>query len=312
VNLEVKFIIFQIIIIIPFLAGFFINKKIENPVLISKKIILIDLIILEPVIIFWVIWGLTLGRDQLFLPAAGLIMVVTGFFLGKLSLPLINASGKSRVSFLISSSLANHGFTMGGFICYLLAGEKGLALSSIFLIYFIPYTVLVIFNYARFHSSGNVKLKLKDYIFNAQNFVFVAAIAALILNLSGIKRASVNFPIDPVVMAAVALNYFVLGININISSIKIIRADHYIISAIKFLIIPVITSIILQIVDLDRDIEKVILIQSFMPAAVYSVMTSILFDLDTELSSSIFIVNTLIFIVMVLPLLFMFNAALII
>lgn len=310
-NLEFKFIIFQLIIILPFLAGLYIKKHIENPLKISKKIILLDLVILEPIIIFWVIWGLSLERDQFFLPLAGLIMVTIGFFLGKLSLPLINADGKTRTSFLISSSLANHGFTMGGFICYLLAGEKGLALSAIFLIYFMPYTILVIFNFARLNSSGNGKLKMKEYILNFQNLTLAAAVAAVLLNLSGIKRTEINFPIDPVVMAAVTLNYFVLGININISTLKYLRADHYIIAAIKFLIIPVITSIVLQIVDLDRDIEKIILIQSFMPAAVYSVMTSILFDLDTELSSSIFIINTVIFIVLVLPLLFMFNAAMI-
>jgi len=238
-------------------------------------------------------------------------MVAFGFLLGKISLPLINAEGKTRISFLISSSLANHGFTMGGFICYLLAGEKGLALSAIFLIYFMPYTIFVIFNYARFNSSGK-KTTLKGFIFNVQNLPLAAAVAAVLLNLSGIKRTEINLTIDPVVMAAVALNYFVLGININISSLKYFRADHYIIAAIKFLIIPAVTSLVLQFVDLDRDIEKIILIQSFMPAAIYSVMTSILFDLDTELSSSIFIINTLIFIMLVLPLLFMFNAALII
>ncbi len=310
-NLEIKFIIFQLIIILPFLSGLYIKKHIENPLKISKKIILLDLVILEPVIFFWVIWGLSLGKDQFFLPVAGLLMVSAGFILGKISLPIVKAEGKSKASFLISSSLANHGFTMGGFVCYLLAGEKGLALSAIFLIYFMPYTVLVIFNYARFNSSLSRKLKFKEYILNSQNLTLAAAAAAIFLNLSGVKRAAINFPIDPVVMLAISVNYFVLGININISKLKFIRADNYIIAAIKFLIIPVITSIVLQIVDLDRDIEKIILIQSFMPAAVYSVMTSILFDLDTELSSSIFIINTIMFIILVLPLLFMFNAALI-
>jgi predicted permease len=54
-------------------------------------------------------------------------------------------------------------------------------------------------------------------------------------------------------------------------------------------------------------VEAVIVIQSFMPVAIYSVVASVLFDLDKELASNLFVFNTLFFLLIVLPLLFVFK-----
>ena len=71
--------------------------------------------------------------------------------------------------------------------------------------------------------------------------------------------------------------------------------------------VPAATFAVLSVVNLDSQVEKVILVQSFMPAAIYSVVASVLFDLDTRLSSNLFVLNSLIFLLLVLPLLFMFR-----
>jgi predicted permease len=39
-----------------------------------------------------------------------------------------------------------------------------------------------------------------------------------------------------------------------------------------------------------------------MPVAVYSVVSSILFDLDSDLASAMFVINTLVFLFLILPL----------
>nr|HPR04477.1 hypothetical protein [Deltaproteobacteria bacterium] len=64
---------------------------------------------------------------------------------------------------------------------------------------------------------------------------------------------------------------------------------------------------VLSAVRLDPAIETVILLQAFMPAAIYSVVASVLFDLDGPLASNMFVWNTLLFLAGVLPVLLVFR-----
>ena len=75
----------------------------------------------------------------------------------------------------------------------------------------------------------------------------------------------------------------------------------------KFIILPAITIIVLQFIDLPAAVKSVILIESFMPAAVYSVVASIIYDLDSKLASRLFVLNTVFFIIAVLPLMMVFR-----
>ena len=141
---ELKFAIFQLVIILPFLAGSFLKNRLKNPERASKSLITVNLTLIEPPIVIWSIWGLALNAEMIFLPVFGVFLAVSGFIIGKLAVHKMRLTGTDAKTIVISSSLANHGFTMGGFLCYLFAGEQGLALSAIFLIYFIPFTFLFI------------------------------------------------------------------------------------------------------------------------------------------------------------------------
>lgn len=78
-------------------------------------------------------------------------------------------------------------------------------------------------------------------------------------------------------------------------------------AAIKFIVLPAAVYLALLPVHLHPDLKMVIRIESFMPTAVYSVISSILFDLDAKLSAGLFVVNTVLFILIVLPLLIFFR-----
>ena len=145
---DLKLIGFQLVMVIPFLLGYILYRRFRQLSKIANKLVILNLTVFEPPIILWSIWGLALRDEMFLLPLAGLIMVILGFCLGKAMTPLLIPDIQHRKIFVISSSLANHGFTMGGVICYLFLGEKGLALSAIFITYFVPYTILFIFFYA--------------------------------------------------------------------------------------------------------------------------------------------------------------------
>ena len=311
-SIEYKFVIFQLVILFPFVGGSLLNKKLSGYPDLARRLIRVNLIFIEPLVVLWSIWGLSLGGEVLFLPLAGLLLAVAGFGLGYVTLPLVRLKGRSRVAYLVSSSLANHGFTMGGFLCYLFGGVNGLGLSAIFIIYFLPYVFLVIFPFSHTRSNGGVSGSgsFGKFFVSLQNMPLYAVFMALIMHLLNVERPAISFPVDIFLLINVGLYYFTLGLNFRIRDLKILRPEHLVMSICKFLILPLTTFMLLGFVDLGRDIESVIMLESFMPAAVYSVLTSVLYDLDSPLSSGLFVVNSLVFIFLILPVLFVLSGVL--
>ncbi len=303
-----QFAAFQSVVIIPFVAGALIKNRLNDPVKLTKSLIMTNLVLIEPLIVLWSIWGLKINIELICLPLAGVCMVLSGLIAGRLSSRVLKLDNKSRTTFIISSSIANHGFTMGGFICYLFMGEKGLGLSFIFLSYFKPYLILVIFPYAQSASHGKSYSfnTIKEFIKSPRNMPLYAMFLAIFLRLSGVPRPAVSFPVEMLLMLSIGVYYFSLGLSFLLRDMLFFRNESLSLCMIRFLIIPAMTVFVLFFLNLDPDIEAVILIESFMPAAVYSVMSSVLFGLDERRASTMFVFNTVAFLLFVFPLLLFF------
>ncbi len=301
-----KFLIFQIMIFVPFALGMLARKRLPGAPGFSKRLIRINLMTAEPLIILWSIWGLNLAREFIFLPIIGMALVLVGTIAGRFVVPLLGFAPRTRASFLISSSIANQGYPMGGFLCYLLMGEEGLGISFIFTAYFMFCVFFLLFPYAqKVSSQSTYSLKfMKEFIINRQNMPIYAIMIALGLHALHIQRPDVYFPIDILLLISIGIGYLSLGCNFNFTDMRTTYRAHLSLAGIKFLIVPVVAFIIVEIMHLEGNLKAVILLESFMPAAVYSVVTSVLFDLDAELSSSLFVCNTLIFLFLVLPVVF--------
>lgn len=301
-----KFIFFQFLILLPFIAGYKLRDRFSKPEIISRSLIKFNLIFIDPVIVFWTVWGLAIDMEMIFLPLSGLFLVILGLGLGCLFLPIMKLEMKSNVTFLISSSLANHGFTLGGFLCYILLGEQGLGLSFIFISYFMIYLFLFIFPFANLSTQREMALarNIRALIFTLKNMPLYAIFLVLLLHLVGIERPAMAFPVDIFLIISIALYYLSLGMSFSFHYVKDIKRENLILSLIKFMLVPLVALLILMQIDLARPIRAVIAIQSFMPVAIYSVVTSILFELDSRLASGLFVINTLIFLTVVLPVMF--------
>jgi predicted permease len=307
-DITTRFILFQVLIIAPFAAGMAAKRRwrFRNLPAFTKRLIRVNLVLIEPVIVLWSTWGLVLTKDLVMLPLAGLFLVAAGMAFGGVIRGRLGMSGKKGATFLISSSLANHGFTMGAFLCYLFLGERGLGLAFLFLAYFMPYIFLVIFPYARRVSTGEPfsLATVRDFFLNLQNMPFYAVVGSVILLSLGIQRPGLAFPVDLFIIVSMALYYFTLGLNFEMPSFFTSGRENAALAGIKFILVPAVTLLILAAVHLDPALEAVILLQAFMPAAIYSVVASVLYELDAALASNMFVWNTLIFLAGVLPAIF--------
>ncbi|KPA12257.1 Auxin efflux carrier [Candidatus Magnetomorum sp. HK-1] len=310
-SISLKFIIFQLLIIGPFMIGMFGKKYFKSPDQISQRIVLLNLCLFDPIIILWTVWGLEITRELLFLPLAGLCIVIVGFIVGYFMAFSLSVSQKSRAAFTISASLSNHGFTLGGFICYLLLGERGLALSYIFLTYFVFFLFMFIFPYARWVQSRQLNISkwklVFDALINIRNIPLYTTILALILQKLNIQRFAVNMPVDVMLLISISVYYFSLGMTYTLTRKFEYLKENLFLVIIKFLITPACALFLVLFLPLDSMMKSVTIIQSFMPIAIFSVVASILFDLDTRMSSNLFVYNTIFFLVFIFPLLYYFQ-----
>ncbi|MBF0452325.1 MAG: AEC family transporter [Candidatus Magnetomorum sp.] len=310
-SISFKFILFQILVIGPFLMGMFGKRYFVSPDQTARRIVLFNLCVFDPILILWTVWGLELSPSLVFLPLAGLSIVVIGFVVGYfLALPL-HLSRKNHATFVITASLSNHGFTLGGFICYLLLGEQGLALSYIFLIYFVFYLFMFIFPYARWIQATQAPLSRRklivDSLVNVRNIPLYTTLIALALQKYQIKRISIDMPVDMLLLISISIYYFSLGMTYSLTRQIMYKKINVLLAIIKFVIIPMVALILTLILPLDPLMKSVVMIQSFMPAAIFSVVASIIFELDTRMSSNLFVWNTIIFLLFVFPLLYFFT-----
>jgi predicted permease len=312
VSAAVRFALFQAVLLLPFAAGYLARRRAGDLSVLTRKLIRANLIFAEPLVVFWSVWGLKVDTSLLILPAAGLLLVSAGFIAGRAAAGLLRLSGARRATFIISASLANHGYTLGGFICYLFLGEQGLGHSFIFISYFMPFIFLFIFPYARAAAASPAAGRgiLSEYLLNAQNMPIAALALALVLQLLGIRRIGIPMPIDIVLMISVAIYYFSLGTTFIPDDLRGSMKESAALGLVKFALLPLCTLAVLGHVSIAGPVKMVVVIQSFMPAAIYSVVTSMLFGLDTRKASSLFVVNTLAFLLGVLPALFLMKPCL--
>ncbi|GIX43232.1 MAG: hypothetical protein KatS3mg129_2965 [Leptospiraceae bacterium] len=314
----IYFLFLECLIIFPFVIGFFIKEKLKleewQKKQLSERMLRINLIYFEPFIIIWYIGKLEFNLSTLYLPIGGLFLVFLGFLFGYLlSIPY---SLRNRITLIVNTSLANHGYTMGGIICYFILGEKGLSKALIFISYFYFYLYGFLFpwiqkkqNYYIKNQSFSIKQKIKDYrLFPLYGLIL--GILIFIFQLPLPQSFYLSYIIQIMVYISIIIYYFSLGINLEFKKLSL-RKNNIVkkILLIKFIIIPLITFIVLKIIPenlLSLFDKKVIFIMSFMPGAVYSIVSSIIFNLNIQLTIQIFVWSTITFLIGILPLLYLF------
>jgi predicted permease len=100
--------------------------------------------------------------------------------------------------------------------------------------------------------------------------------------------------------------FFVIGLTLHLSRFKDCIAESASLSAIKFVASPIAAAALIWLVKaaglrLDSLRADVMLVESAMPAAVFAVVAANLYGLNSRLASLLFVVNTAVFLAVVLP-----------
>lgn len=264
-----------------------------------------------------VLWTLPLEWSLITLPLIGMVIPIVLAPFGWLFAKFHQLDRSTAGTFIVTSGIANIGFTMGGFVCYCLFGMEGLGYANLFAAsWAIPY---VGFYYPLARSFGDpdstldIRFLLQTF-FDLRSLPVLGTVAGVILNLAKVPMPAfltTFHMIDLLIILSILISFGIVGLQLHLSHLARQKILHFSLAVVKFVITPLLTVPILILAEyflgqLPVCARKVVYIQAFMPTAIFSVIIANLFHLDPRLAGVLFLVNTGIFLGIVLPIIAVF------
>lgn len=279
-----------------------------------RFLVKLALLFINPIAIVGAIWTIRMNDARMAaFPVLGVFAILLGGLLALWASKILKLERKKAGSLFACGFFTNTS-AIGGLICYVFLGEMGFALVAFYRIFeeFIYYGVG--FPIARLYSTDtHEKETWQDKLkrLGTDIFVLVSLISLFtggLLNVSGLKRPEFYQTINSVLIPLGTLALLIsIGLAMRIKTIQDYLKECVAVSAIKFLIVPVIltlTAFLLGYGKIENGLPlKVVMILSSMPVAFTALVPPSLYDLDIDLANSCWLFSTSLLVV-VLPVLY--------
>jgi len=219
----------------------------------------------------------------------------------------LNDDAPKRGAFIVSMCMSNNGFTLLGFIALALFGEAGLAQATYAQLLYTPFFLLCCFPIARQFGRGAARRPLGALLLeNARDprvWVPLLAIAiGLSLNAGHVARPALVSPLTQLlIFLGTATSSCAIGL--LFSGFHLVR--YWRENAISFLyrssLYPLFYFGLTRAVGLSPLDTTILVLYGLVPSALLSNLLAVFFELDAELTSSVFLVSTALFLLVVLP-----------
>ncbi len=304
-DIKIKIIKFFADLLLPLIIGYCLSKtNIEKEKM--DKLLTVNIFILYPILGILSFWIMKFELSLIWLPILGLIIPILsgalGYYRGKQKFNNPIDIG----SYTISTMLSNRG-TIGSVVAFILLGEIAYAYSQLTLLFNNVLLFMVCFPIAGYfrqkkHDLCTQEFSLKKVILSKNQIPIIGILIGIVLNLSGIERPAVFEDIFSVMIHMIAwFALLPLGMSIDFSEMKKYKKHVFGVSILKFILMPLLAVIGAKIFINNELAVKTVLIQFSTPAAINSVMTIKVHDLNVHLSMMIFIATTAIYLIAVFP-----------
>jgi predicted permease len=232
------------------------------------------------------------------LTLSAIVVTVFYFFLSLFIFKYTRANKPQRATLGLSVLYGNYGYLGWGMMFYFF-GEGGLTRSIFFMVFFIIVFFLSGFFFVfLIEHKGLEKKALVKILINNTTPPIVTALIALFFKLGGVTIPQVFYKsIDSFANLAIPLILFTIGLNLTFK-LDLHRFKLIFIASFSRLILGfvfgVITAVIIKLVfQIDLLSQKVIILESVMPAATMSLFFAEYMECDKELMSTIITFTTL-------------------
>jgi len=267
----------------------FISKKTFKDID-EKSFVIMSVYFLQP---FLTLWGLMLKPIHLSTSTAPLLylLVIFSSFIITLTLAKLFFNGKEQNIVTITSLIGNTG-NLGIPLSFALWGGDGAFWATIINI----SNVFFIYSFGIFFYAGKFSIENGKRIFKIP--IIWIGIIAVILNSNGVMfNKDIMKILQMGAFSSMVIQLIIFGIytaNIKIKKIDIKLSLIIVIE--KFLILPLVGFLILQTINLDPFLTKVILLEVMVPIAVSNVNLAALFDNKPEEVAWLVILTSVLFI----------------
>lgn len=262
------------------------------------------------------LWRIPLQIENLWLLLIQpVVMTATAYA----AIPVARWAGCDRAQvgvIAVAAGLSNTGFTMGSYLCYSLLKPADQALA--YAIAYVPITtattVMVLFPLARRYGPEGDRVvtvgrMMLDQFLDLRAMPMYAALAGV-----GLACVGVPYPNPVRVWGVLPIlfyvggfgGYFGIGLCLHVSQSTAYLKPYAALAGLKFVMMPILAVLLLGLIhrtpwplgDLAR---RVVMIQAVMPTAILTVMVANLFHLDARIASAVWLWNTLLFLMIPLP-----------
>lgn len=292
---------------LPLLSGYFLRQLPRDFTTVFDKLVRLNISAIFPLLCALSLWAINFDPRFIWLPVLGVLQQIfpglVGYLLGRGRFDTLAEEG----SFVISSLLSNRAM-LGTLSVFILLGEQAYAMAQLVVFLEPMVTFAGAFSWAsyyrqRIENREQEKFRLKSLI-NRNMLPLVGMLAGLSLHFSGWERPAFLSAFFPYLVHINAWSLLLtVGYSINLSGIKGRLKPIWALAAIKFAAAPLLTLLILIPFWQELDIVKVLMTLSFVPTAVFAILAAKIYRLDEELTVAVFVVTTLMYLVVVFPML---------
>lgn len=306
-----KIIVSSLDLLLPIAVGYLLKHQSYLRDGFFNKMILNNILVVYPLLSFLCFWVLPLSHELIWLPVMGILMglvpgiIATWRSRHKYSSPL------DQGGYVMSAVLSNLG-TIGGLCVFLLYGETGYAYQQ--LVVLSQYILMFMFCYplaqnyyekSQGNSHGN-QVSIRSVLFSRNQLAVIGILLGVVLQLAEVPRPDAFSGVSSFLVHLGAWTALIpVGYSMDFARIRAHYRELADLAVIKFAISPLILYLIALFL-IDNEIMRYsLLILSFTPTAVNAVITARLYQLNLHLTMAAFILTTLLFLIIIYPLLFL-------
>jgi predicted permease len=262
----------------------------------------------QTVITVAAIWIARIHDEARFLPLLALLgWLITAAAATFVSRKLSNDPPR-RGAFILSMTLSNNGFTLLGLVAIAVFGDAGLAQATYAQLLYTPFFLLCGFPIARAFARNAERKPLAALLLsNARDarvwVVLLAVGLGLCLNLAHVARPPAVATLTRVlIFLGTAASSCAIGLLFSGLHLRRFWREHLLSLIYRCTLYPALYWAAARAAGLRALDANILVLYGLVPSALLANMLAVFFELDADLTSSMFIVSTLLFLLCVLPL----------
>lgn len=212
-----------------------------------------------------------------------------------------------RGAFIATMCQSNNGFTLLGFVALVLFEEAGLAQAVYTQSLNNPYLLLFCFPLARLYSSTATGQSLRQIVLDnlKDTRVLLPLLiigAGLLLNLSGVPRPqALGNLVRPLIYVGTACSGIAVGLLYRGARLERYWRENLVSFGYRSTLYPLYYAGLAWMFGLGALDARILILYGLVPSALLANFLAVSFELDTDLTSSVFVVSTVTFLLLVLP-----------